>query len=205
MNARAALLLTSAGLVLLAADFARRQLGDDGDGSEPADWSDHARALANEAVHMVSPTAVSGMQPSLQLRSMLKRRERLALVRYRLGDGGWTIGYGRYFADGGELPPERIDQATAELWFEQDIEDRAARWVRAYVTVPLTQYQFDALVHIAYNLSPKSFKNIADAVNRGEDPEAQAMRYVRAGTDLERGLRIRRAEEMNLYRNGVYA
>lgn len=203
MNARAIMLIVGAGGLLLAADFARRQLGE-GDVGDAPDWSDHARALANEALQAVTHTA-SNLKPSQALRAMLKRRESLALARYRLGDGGWTIGYGRFYPDGGAVPPERIDAATAEAWFEEDIEARGARWVRAYVSAPLAQHQFDALVHMAYNLSPKSFRNIADAVNRGEDPEAQALRYVRAGTDLERGLRIRRAEEMNLYRNGVYA
>jgi lysozyme len=136
---------------------------------------------------------------------MLKGSEALRLARYRLGDGGWTIGYGRYFPDGGPLPPERISRDTAEAWFVEDVEARAARWVRAYVRVNLTQQQFDALVHMAYNLSPKSFKQIADAVNRGEDPEAAAMRFIRAGTHLEAGLRNRRRKELALYRSGVYA
>lgn len=204
MNARAALLLTASGLLLLAADYARRQLAG-GDALDAPDWSDEVTALAMEAKNTLTGSPVSGLMPSYALRVMLKKREALRLARYRLGDGGWTIGYGRYFPDGGQVPPERIDAGTAEAWFEEDIEDRGARWVRAYVSVPLTQHQFDALVHMAYNLSPKSFRNIAAAVNAGQDPEAQALRYVRAGTDLERGLRIRRAEEMNLFRNGVYA
>jgi lysozyme len=72
--------------------------------------------------------------------------------------------------------------------------------VRAYVTAELTQPQFDALVSMAYNLSPRSFRTIADAVNRGDDPEAAALRFVRAGTNLERGLRNRRAAELAMFR-----
>jgi lysozyme len=203
VNAPRLLLFTSAAALLLVADFTRRQLAP-GDYGDAPDWSDHARALASEAMKAVTRNA-SAMQPSQALRSMLKRRERFSATPYDLGDGGLTIGYGRFYKHGGPLPPARIDLSTAELWFEEDIDARAARWVRAYVSVPLTQHQFDALVHMAYNLKPSSFKTIAEAVNRGEDPEAQALRYVRAGTNLERGLRIRRAEEMNLYRNGVYS
>jgi lysozyme len=136
---------------------------------------------------------------------MLKRGEALRLTRYRLGDGGWTIGYGRYYPDGGPLPPESISRDTAEAWFADDVEQRGARWVRAYVSVPLLQHQFDALTHIAFNLSPKSFKTIADAVNAGQDPEAAALRFVRAGTNLEAGLRNRRAREIALWRTGIYA
>lgn len=174
------------------------------DDSSPT-WTDNAMATVNETINTFLGTPASEMRSSEQLLRALKKRERLVLVRYRLGDGGWTIGYGRYYPDGGAVPPERIDQATAEAWFAQDVVERGERWVKAYVTVPLLQQQFDALVHMAFNLSPKSFRNIAEAVNRGEDPEAQAMRYIRAGTDLEAGLRNRRAEELAMFRSGVYA
>lgn len=204
MNGRAALLATGAGLLLLATDYLRRQLVD-GDALEPPDWTDEVTAMAYEARNAITGSPVAFLVPSSALVAMLKRLERLALAPYRLGDGGSTIGYGRFYPDGGPVPPARIDAATAESWFAEDLEDRGARWVRAYVSVPLQQHQFDALVHMAFNLSPKSFRNIADAVNRGEDPEAQALRYVRAGTNLEAGLRTRRREEMNLYRNGIYA
>lgn len=193
-----ALAFTASASLLLVAAYRSRAAGE---GDAP-DWTDEIDAALNMALN---PTPAASMQPSAQLLDMLKRGERLSLVRYRLGDGGWTIGYGRFYPDGGPLPPERIDRATAEAWFLEDVEQRGARWVRAYVTVPLRQHQFDALVHIAYNLSPRSFKNVAQAVNEGADPEAAALRYVRAGTNLEAGLRNRRAREIALYRSGVYA
>lgn len=143
--------------------------------------------------------------PSLELQSMLKKGEALRLTPYRLGDGGSTLGYGRYFVDGGPPPPAAIDQSTADAWFADDIESRAAVWVREYVTTPINQFQFDALCSMAFNLKPSSFKNIADAVNAGDDPEAAALQYVRAGSNLERGLRLRRARELALYRDGLYS
>lgn len=170
-----------------------------------ADWTDEVDAMLNEAQNLLIPTPAAGMRPSAALLAMLRKGEALRLTRYRLGDGGWTIGYGRFYPDGLPPPPETITREQAEAWFADDVESRGARWVRAYVRVNLTQTQFDALVHMAYNLSPRSFKNIADAVNRGEDPEAQAMRYIREGTNLEQGLRNRRAKELALYRSGVYA
>lgn len=142
--------------------------------------------------------------PSDSLRDMLKKGERLVLTRYRLGDGGWTLGYGRFFRDGGAEPPVSIDESTADRWFNEDVEARGARWVRQYVTVPLLQHEFDALTHMAYNLSPGSFAVIANEVNAGGDPEEASLRYVRAGTNLERGLRIRRGREIALFRNGEY-
>lgn len=168
-------------------------------------WADSfGLAMANLG-QAVTGSAVESLQPSAQLLAMLKEGEALRLQRYRLGDGGWTIGYGRYYKDGGEEPPEWISRDQAEAWFLEDVEARAARWVRAYVETPLQQHQFDALVHMAYNLSPRSFRTIAAAVNAGQDPEAAALQFVRAGTHLERGLRNRRAREIALYRNGNYA
>ena len=200
------------GLVVIAAAWYWRtqQTTETGNDTEPEtdtppDWTDNAMASVNETLNAFRGTPASEMQSSPDGLAHLRQREALRLTRYRLGDGGWTIGYGRYYPDGGEVPPESIDLATAEAWFVQDVAERGERWVKAYVTAPLTQNQFDALVSMAFNLSPKSFRNIADAVNRGEDPEAQAMRYIRAGTNLERGLRNRRATELAMYREGVYA
>lgn len=204
MNASQALVIVSAATLLLVADYTRRQLGT-GEAGELPDWSDEVNALAMEAKNVISPSPVSGLVPSAQLVAMLKRRERLSLTRYDLGDGGHTIGYGHFEPHGGRELPATITREQAEAWFADDIEARAARWVRAYVTAPQTQHQFDALVHMAFNLSPKSFRKIAAAVNVGDDPEATALQFIRAGTNLENGLRNRRREEMNLYRHGVYA
>ena len=108
--------------------------------------------------------------------------------------------------NGVEMPPlEVITADQAEAIFADDVERRGAHWVRSYVTVPLEQYQFDALTHMSFNLKPSSFKTVADAVNAGDDPEAAALNYIRAGTNLEQGLRNRRAREVALFRTGIYA
>ena len=169
------------------------------------DWTDQVDAALAAVGNAVAPTFASQLAPSPALEGMLKQGEALRLTPYRLGDGGATLGYGRYFPDGGTSPPAGIDQAIADAWFADDIEARAARWVRAYVTAPIVQTQFDALCSMAYNLRPASFRTIADAVNVGNDPGDAAMQFIRAGTNLENGLRNRRARELDLYRNGVYA
>lgn len=144
------------------------------------------------------------MRSTPALRDMLKRREKLLLVRTNLGDGGWTIGWGR-FERLEHLLPERITRLEADAMFDVDVDERAERWVRAYVRRPVTQEQFDALTHMAYNLKPSSFRTIAEAVNRGEGPDAVALRFVRAGSPFEKGLRARRMEELALYNHGVYS
>ncbi len=184
-----------------AVDVDQAQSDDD---TEPT-FTDDLEAMALTTLNSARGTAAAGMQTSQAGLSHLAQYEGLSLTRYRLGDGGWTLGRGRYFPDGGELPPERIDLATADAWFAEDVRDKGERWVKAYVTVPLTQAQFDALVSMAFNLKPSSFKRIADAVNAGEDPAPIALQYVRAGTDLERGLRRRRAAELAMFNTGAYA
>lgn len=201
------LIITAASALLLASSYiVRREIDASSDEPPQApDWTDMIDKALATARNLVLPSPAADMLPSGALLAMLRQGEALRLSRYRLGDGGWTIGYGRYYPDGGQLPPESIDRETAEAWFAEDVEARAARWVRAYVAVPLQQHQFDALVHMAYNLKPSSFRTIADAVNAGVDPEAAALRYIRAGTNLEKGLRNRRAREVALWREGTYA
>ena len=208
MNAAQLLTLTAAGALLLAASYAvQRQVdetSDDADNTEP-DWTDTVDLTLATARNTVDPTPAADMSPSPELAAMLKRGEALSLRRYELGDGGFTNGYGHYWPYGGAVPPETITTEQADVQFAQDLEQRAARWVRAYVSAPLTQNQFDALVSMAFNLKPSSFKTIANAVNDGQDPEDAALEYVRAGTSLEAGLRNRRAREIALYRTGTYA
>lgn len=157
-------------------------------------------AAALATVNTVTGTDASSMTTSPAGLAHLHQFESLSLKPYRLGDGGATIGWGRYYPDSGMPPPASIDRATADAWFAVDVVERAEKWVKAYVTAPLTQPQFDGLVSMAYNLSPRSFRTIADAVNAGDDPEAAALQYVRAGSNLERGLRRRRASELAMYR-----
>lgn len=167
--------------------------------------ADEIRAAAASVRNAVMPTDAAGMTPSPELLSMLKAGEALRLTPYRLGDGGSTIGYGRYYPDTGPEAPASITADQAESWFADDVESKGARWVRTYVTAPLLQNEFDALTSMAFNMSPRSFKTIAQAVNDGDDPEAAALRFVLTGSNLERGLRNRRAREIALYRQGVYA
>ena len=203
------LTFTAAAALLLCASYAVQRDADQASDEPPTepDWTDAVDNALSTARNLVLPTPTGDMHPSEQLLAMLRRGESLRLHAYRLGDGGWTIGYGHYMPDNGvETPPmEVITADQAEAIFETDVESRGARWVRSYVTVPLEQYEFDALTHMAFNLKPSSFKTIADAVNAGDDPEATALKYIRAGTNLEAGLRNRRAREIALYRSGTYA
>jgi lysozyme len=159
----------------------------------------------DQALGMLAPGPAADMYPSEELRDMLKRREALRLERYNLGDGGWTIGYGHWESDINKVPA-RITRDDAEALFDRDLYERAVKWVRLYVSVPVTQNQFDALTHIAYNMSPKGFKRFADAVNAGEGIGQIADDSVYwVAANLQNGIRARRSQEVALYNDGVYA
>ncbi|MFZ6732233.1 lysozyme [Undibacterium sp. Ji42W] len=156
----------------------------------------------DEVTGYIGSQELSDMQPSDQIKRDIKGSEGLKLQPYKLNDGGYTVGYGHWSAS----PLSAITQVQAEAMFDDDLENRAAKWVRLYVTVPVNQAQFDALVHIAYNMSPRSFKKFADAVNAGQgirDIAAESIGWV--ATEYKNGIRNRRNREINLFENGVYA
>jgi lysozyme len=174
-------------------------------GTEEETVFDTIGQTMDQALGMLAPGPAADMYPSEELRAMLKGREALRLERYNLGDGGWTIGYGHFERDINKIPA-RITPDDAEAMFDSDLYARGYKWVRLYVSVPVNQYQFDALTHIAYNLSPKGFKRFADAVNAGEgiDAIADASVYWPA-PQFQNGIRARRATEVALFNDGVYA
>lgn len=156
----------------------------------------------DEVTGYVGFQELGDMQPSDEIKRVLKTSEGLKLQPYDLGDGGWTVGYG-HFSKG---KPAAVTLAEAEAMFDDDLENRAAKWVRIYVAVPVNQNQFDALVHIAYNMSPRSFKKFADEVNSGNGIRAIAEESVTwVAAKFTNGIRNRRNREINLYENGVYA
>lgn len=162
-------------------------------------------SIADTVASIVQPTPAKDMRASDQLREKLKQSEALRLTPYELGDGGWTVGYGHFEKRREDLPILRT-KADAEALFDQDLEERAEKWVRLYVHVPVSQAQYDALTHIAFNMSPRSFKKFADEVNAGRSIAEMAERSVAwVAPHLQRGIRNRREFEVNLFETGDYA
>ena len=207
------LIPAAAALTLAAATFMARRVNAAAvdptyyadDPNTMPDLLNDAQNVAAEAVAAVTGSPADWYRTSDAMKARLMVREGCRLPRYRLGDGGYTLGYGRYFADGGTVPPASIDQATADAWFDEDLIARGEKWVKLYISVPISQNQFDALTSMAYNLRPSSFKNIADAVNAGQNPTPVAMQYTRPGTNLERGLIARREDELGIFNGTIQA
>ncbi|EKK3981388.1 peptidoglycan-binding protein [Cronobacter sakazakii] len=79
------------------------------------------------------------------------------------------------------------------------------RAVRRRITVPLRQYEFDALVCFAYN--PGSFLDkVCNFINNGQVSDAMTLisKIVYSGTERQKGLVDRRHDEVNLFLNGQY-
>ena len=208
------LYLIAAGTLAAAAYvwWTNSQVSDADADTDPDDSTDPLASLGDvwdetsaTVWNMVNPTPASSMEPSDALVAKLKQSEGLRLTRYALGDGGWTIGYGHYSTNINAIPAT-CTQAQADAWFASDLQNAAVKWVQLYVSVPLSQNQFDALVDVAYNMSPRSFKKFADSVNAGQgiDDIAQAsVSWVAAS--LQNGIQNRRDSEMAMFDYGEYS
>lgn len=83
-----------------------------------------------------------------------------------------TIGYGHLIKESEwEIYKNGITEAQAESLFAQDTQTVVDR-VHNFVSAPLQQYQFDALVIFAYNMSEGNFKN-SSALKMINDPSAK--------------------------------
>ena len=128
----------------------------------------------------------------------------------------WTIGYGHV------LYPEQaklklLDRKKYELkkqdnreWSQEEVDDllkqdlqRFERGVLRYITVPLKQNEFDALVSFSFNLGLGTLQrsSIRSKLNRGDKEGAieTLLKYCRAGGKILKGLQRRRAAEADLF------
>ncbi|MES2163351.1 MAG: lysozyme [Pseudomonadota bacterium] len=176
-----------------------------GSNSDPQDEDlvDSTMTKIDQAAALISgPGPIADMSMSAAGLRMLRNREACYLKAYNLGDGGWTIGWGHY----SKSKPDDITQDQADAMFADDVVNRGEKWVKLYVTVDLTQEQFDALTSIAFNMSPQSFKKFADSVNAGNGIDDIAQASVGwVDPKFTNGIQNRRNTEMNLFDNGVYS
>ena len=128
----------------------------------------------------------------------------------------WTIGYGHVlYPEQNRLPlAERktypLHQAHNRKWSQEEVDDllkqdlqRFERGVLRYITVPLKQNEFDALVSFSFNLGLGTLQrsSIRSKLNRGDKEGAieTLLKYCRAGGKILRGLERRRAAEADLF------
>jgi GH24 family phage-related lysozyme (muramidase) len=144
----------------------------------------------------------------------ISRHEGMRLQLYNDPAGNATIGVGHLVHLGpinGSEPIEfrnGITEARALKLLRQDA-DKAVQAVKRYITVPLTQAQFDALVSFTFNLGVGTLEGSAlrAKLNAGDYSSVpqQLNLYVNANGKPLPGLIRRRQEEGELFTNGTYA
>jgi len=161
---------------------------------------DVAEIGAGLAVNYAMGADVVNMQLSDAGLAAIARREGFSAKKYP-DAGGFSIGYG-HFIQMGESFDGVISQADAMGLLLADTEI-AQRAVRAYVTVPLTQNQFDALTSLVYNIGAGNFKKsqtLAD-LNAGDNAGAAAEMagFNKSGGEYLAALAARRADEVQQF------
>lgn len=129
----------------------------------------------------------------------IKDAEGCKLAAYLDSVGVPTIGYGHTDNVHGGM---HITQAEADDFLEEDLGSVYA-CIRAKVTVPLSQGQFDALCSFIFNLGCGAFTSstLRRKLNAGdyEGAEKEFGRWVNAGGQVLAGLVKRRAGEAEMF------
>lgn len=145
--------------------------------------------------------------------ALIKQFESLRLESYRCPAGKWTIGYGHT----GSLeaigmrrqvgPGMSITKEQAEILFAVDVAEKS-RQVEPLLTAPANDYQFAAIVSLAFNLVWATFKScsVLRLHNAGNPAgAAAAFQLLNKARNAQgqlvelRGLTRRRAAEAALY------
>ncbi|MDI3304656.1 MAG: lysozyme [Burkholderia multivorans] len=137
------------------------------------------------------------LQYSKTGQDLTEQFEGCRLVAYQDTRGVWTIGYGHTT---GVHAGMTCTQAQAEQWLLEDIQ-YAVNAVKHYVTVALTQGEFDALVDFVFNVGVGNFagSTLLRKLNAGDYAGAahEFERWDMAGGKHIAGLLRRRIAEEN--------
>lgn len=141
-----------------------------------------------------------GMKQSANGRKLTQEREGLRLEAYKDGGGVWTIGYGH---TQGVKSGQTCTAEQAEAWYLSDVQS-AEHDVELYVTVPLNQGQFDALVDWTFNLGGERLRK-STMLRRINDKDFDAalkemLRWKYDNGVEVAGLLARRQEEVKLWK-----
>ncbi|OJA63828.1 hypothetical protein BGV68_01930 [Burkholderia ubonensis] len=127
------------------------------------------------------------------------QREGFSATPYRDANG-YSIGYGHFIKPGESFTS--IDQATAQQLLMQDVSTAQQAVVR-YVTVPLNQNQFDALVSFAYNVGVGAFASstLLSQLNAGNygSVGTQMQRWTHSAGSVSPALVTRRQSEIQQF------
>ena len=151
--------------------------------------------------------AISSLQLSDPGLEIIKKSEAFRANAYRdpgTGDQPYTIGYGTTVIDGNKVKLGQVITEPAALsLMKRQINNTYAAAVKRYVTVDLTQNEFDALVSFTYNVGPGNLQisSLRRKLN-SKDYLAAADQFLvwnKSGGSVMRGLTKRREEERDLF------
>lgn len=133
--------------------------------------------------------------------ALIKEFEGKRLEKYKDVVGKWTIGYGHLILPT-ESYPLPINEIQADALLRQDLAISEAG-VNKWVSMVLTQNQFDALVSFTFNLGVGNLQNstLLKVLNQGQLQAAadQFLRWNKAGGKEVSGLTRRRIAERALF------
>lgn len=131
---------------------------------------------------------------------LIKHYEGFSHTVYLCAAGYPTIGYGHVVKKGEHY--ESITRDHAEVILKEDLKI-AERAVGKLISVPLNQYEFDALVSFVFNLGAGALQRstLRIKLNRSDYRGAanEFTKWVYAGGRKLRGLVRRREEERDLF------
>jgi len=142
---------------------------------------------------------------------LIKEFEGLRLTAYQDPVGIWTIGYGHTNNTASAdkypvFPGQTITAAQAEVILKADLVTYENA-VNTYVTVSLTQKQFDALVSFSFNVGINALRSstLLEKLNNGDYTGAanEFDRWIHAAGTVLPGLVRRRAAEKELFLSGT--
>lgn len=149
------------------------------------------------------------MKTSAYGRALIKAFEGLFLKTYKDPVGVLTIGYGHTNLAGVPPPVRPGDTITIEQADAILADDLVAveKSVERCITVPLTQYEFDALVSFELNTGALRRGSIDEKINAGRKADAMStlLLYNKAGGKVLSGLIRRRGAEKLLFEGNVSA
>ena len=154
------------------------------------------------------------MNVSAKALKVIKHHEGTRFNPYRCPAKLWTIGVGHVlYPEQGKLKIEDRDayplRPEDNRKFSADEVDsilasdlqRFERGVEKFVTVPLTQGQFDALVSFSFNVGLGTLQRstLRAKLNRGENAADEFLKYCMAGGKILKGLQNRRIDERAMF------
>jgi lysozyme len=148
------------------------------------------------------------MKASKKCLEMLAHHEGVRTRPYKCPAGLFTVGVGHLIGDGKSLPDSWNRTFSLEEVYAILAADvaRFERGVERYITVPLTQGEFDCCISFAFNLGLGTLQKstFRQKLNRGDKEGAieSLLKYNKAGGKILKGLDNRRKDEAALFRSG---